>query len=362
MRIPLDELLAATRLTRGGRLAEATAAIQRALGIGAQKTAAKDDDVIDMPSRVVGADGELAHAQPPVQDKPGAERDLPSAFDEHSFAFAGNRYAYRLFVPTGAAANAPLPLVVMLHGCKQDAADFAAGTQMNALGEQHKFLVLYPEQLRKSNQMGCWNWFEPAHQQRGAGEPAMIAALTRQVVASHNADPQRVYVAGLSAGGAMAALVGQLYPDVFAAVGVHSGLAPGAAKDVPSAFTAMRKGGAPSGAKAAPIPPTIVIHGSADKTVHPANSDQLAQASLASLRAAGVTLDETSSDHSHPGRDAVRTTYTAPDGKPMLETWRVDAAPHAWSGGDASGSFTDPKGPSASQAMLDFFLQHRKAS
>jgi poly(3-hydroxybutyrate) depolymerase len=181
-------------------------------------------------------------------------------------------------------------------------------------------------------------------------------------VATHGGDASRVYVAGLSAGAAMAALLGQLYPDVFAAVGVHSGLVPGAARDVPSAFTAMRKG-APASSAALhnankSIPPTIVFHGSADKTVHPGNGEQVMQAALDSMRASGASLTQTTGVEGDGARNTARTSYTDESGKPLLEYWNVNAGPHAWSGGNTAGSFTDPSGPSASRAMLEFFLRH----
>lgn len=296
----------------------------------------------------------------------------PASFTPHVFEFAGEEYAYRLYHPsTGAAALAPvLPLLVLLHGCKQDAADFAQGTAMNRLAEQRQCLVLYPEQLDKANRLRCWNWFEPAHQSRGAGEPAMLAALTRHVLASQRADPARVYVAGLSAGGAMAALVAGLYPELFSAVGVHSGLPSGAASGMLSALSAMRRGSGRTGVTtgAEGVMPTIVFHGSADKTVHPDNGDQVVAAALAGWQASGLALEKSQRSEvgaadvasATPQRQSVRDIYTGADGKPYVEHWTVAAGPHAWSGGDSAGSFTDPLGPSASAAMLDFFLRHHK--
>ena len=298
----------------------------------------------------------------------------PGSFTEHDFKFAGECYAFRLYIPgtgnTDPPSIAPLPLLVLLHGCKQDAADFARGTAMNELAEQEKCIVLYPEQLSKSNSLRCWNWFEPGHQERQTGEPGMIAALTRQMIEFHNADPARVYIAGLSAGGAMAALVAQLHPGLFAAVGVHSGIPTGSASNVVSAFSAMRRGARRStlAQEQDGVMPTIVFHGSADKTVHPDNGAQIVNAALVAWDACGLALEKiqrtedavAETDGATGNRSAVRTTYSAADGKSYIEHWAVGSGPHAWSGGDAAGSFTDPQGPDASQAMLAFFLQHRK--
>ena len=322
--------------------------------------------------------------QPALAPKPRA-----ASFAEFSFRSGDTPYAYRLYVPgfdgtdaavTDAASPALLPLVVLLHGCKQDAADFALGTGMNELAEAEKCLVLYPEQSSNANSMRCWNWFDAAHQSRDSGEPKMIAALIRKVIKTHGADPSRVYIAGLSAGGAMAAIMAGLYPELFAAVGVHSGLPPGAATDVISAFSAMRRGAkrgkaAAGSANAANdanadendafVMPTIVFHGSADKTVNPDNGEQITQAALAAIKGAGMTLKKVEQSEDSPGapsgrRDTTRTIYRAADGKPYIEHWAIGSGPHAWSGGDAAGSFTDPHGPSASQAMVEFFLQHRR--
>ena len=334
-----------------------------------------------------------APAAPAVEPTPRpspAPKPRTASFTELSFRSGDTPYAYRLYVPGLDATEAPaadsasaalLPLVVLLHGCKQDAADFALGTGMNALAEAEKYLVLYPEQSSNANAMRCWNWFDAAHQSRDSGEPEMIAALIRKVIKTHGADPSRVYIAGLSAGGAMAAIMAGLYPELFAAVGVHSGLPPGSATDVISAFSAMRRGARKGRAAAgsandandanadrsdAFVMPTIVFHGSADKTVNPDNGEQITQAALAALSSAGMTLKKVEQSEGSRGRrsgrrDTTRTIYRAADGKPFVEHWSIGSGPHAWSGGDAAGSFTDPHGPSASQAMVEFFLQHRRA-
>jgi poly(hydroxyalkanoate) depolymerase family esterase len=247
----------------------------------------------------------------------------------------------------------------MLHGCKQDSEDFANGTAMNEIAERDKFMVLYPEQPRTANSMGCWNWFDPAHQARDRGEPAMIAALTRQVASNHGVDTARTYVAGLSAGAAMAAIMGQLYPEIFAAVGVHSGLAPGAAHSVASAFSAMSKGPGPRAKTGAIGTPVIIFQGSGDSTVAQANADAIIRSELDACSSKGTALIQDKKASDALGKRASTTTvWTNAAGKPVIESWTIDAGPHAWSGGHASGSFTDPKGPSATQAMVDFFRRH----
>jgi poly(hydroxyalkanoate) depolymerase family esterase len=323
----------------------------------------------------------------PVARAPAAQpapTPRPASFTKHTFQFASAPYAYRLYQPAGAdgsAPAAPLPLLIMLHGCKQDAADFAQGTAMNELAEQHGCIVLYPEQQAKANAMRCWNWFDTAHQGRDSGEPGMLAALTRKVIKSHNVDPARVYIAGLSAGGAMAAVMAGLYPELYAAVGVHSGVPTGAASGVISALSVMRRGARPSAPVDEPesLMPTIVFHGGADRTVHPENGEQIVNAALSTLDACGLILKKTEVAQdgaavevkveldgdgggidAAAGRDASRTVYRAADGKSYVEYWEVGTGPHAWSGGNPAGSFTDPQGPDASRAMLAFFLQHSK--
>ena len=300
-----------------------------------------------------------------------------AAFTEKTFLFDHERYPYRLYVPAApltpqaAAASSvggAMPLIVLLHGCKQDAHDFSRGTAMNELADKHGFMVLYPEQISKANSQMCWNWFEPGHQQLGRGEPGMIAALTKHILASQQegegdkalaiADAGRVYIAGLSAGGAMAAVVAGLYPDLFAALGVHSGLPAGAAQNLLSAFSAMRLG---AKGEVVPALPTIVFHGCADKTVHPDNGDNIFYAAVAALEASGRSLHKQSSGlGDSKDQNVKRITYRADDGRSFVEHWQVGDGQHAWSGGDAKGSFTDPEGPSASAAMLAFFLQHKK--
>lgn len=376
MAISIREFLKATPLARHVRLLEAMRQIRRALGLASTQTPLAPPLVEPVaaptPTSAPTPASALKQATPveaPVQPQPALPA-RPGSFAEEAFQFGDDAYAYRIYLPgaadTEALAASRLPLVVLLHGCKQDAADFALGTAMNALAEQKQCIVLYPEQSSRANPMRCWNWFEPAHQDKGAGEPAMIAALTRQVLKRHNADPARVYIAGLSAGGAMAALVAGLYPELYAALGVHSGVPTGAAGDVISAFGAMRRGARRSAlaAEKGGAIPTIVFHGSADKTVHPDNGDQIADAALAALGASGLALEKsqrTEESRADPdSRRSLRTVYSAADGKSWVEHWAVESGPHAWSGGNAAGSFTDPQGPGASLAMLEFFLQHRQ--
>ena len=259
---------------------------------------------------------------------------------------AGTR-SYRLYIPKGRAGE-PLPLVVLLHGCTQDAVDLARGTRMNALADRERFLVLYPEQSTNANGQRCWNWFKKGDQARDAGEPSIIAAMTRQIMTTHAVDADRVYVAGMSAGGSMAAIMGATYPDVYAAVGVHSGLPYRSAHDLPSAFAAMRSGA--NGQHVSPGVSMIVFHGSADTTVHPSNADML----LGPSRDGGRPSIETG--RALGGHAYKRAVYR--DGERDVEQWMVEGAGHAWSGGSPDGSFTDARGPNASAEMLRFFREH----
>ena len=404
----IQSMLKATRLTGKGSLMDATRLIQRTLaGLAssphapsapsagsttpATRPSSEVTDVEAKPARFTPTPASPVDAPQPLEEaltpnfilSPSAEPAPPApvaapapsvyrpgVFTESTLQFKGEHYAYRLYIPASpppsdtAAASAtsgPLPLVVLLHGCKQNALDFAKGTGMNALADQQQVVVLYPEQLSKANSGNCWNWFEPTHQTR-SGEPGMIAALTRKVMAvSHGdvqIDPERVYIAGLSAGGAMAAVVAELYPDIFAAVGVHSGLPAGAAQSMVGAFGAMRRGGPVQTATAIP---TIVFHGAADTTVHPDNGQYVSDAARAAMGNNGQELVKSEQTVRTQGqRPAKRVSYLDDSGKPCVEHWTVGDAGHAWSGGSAAGSYTDPKGPSASRAMLAFFLQHRK--
>jgi poly(hydroxyalkanoate) depolymerase family esterase len=261
---------------------------------------------------------------------------------------------YRLYIPAGQPPE-PMPLIVMLHGCTQSPEDFATGTGMNALAEEYGFLVAWPAQPQGANAQKCWNWFRPEDQARDRGEPALLAGIVRDILRDHPADTARLYAAGLSAGGAAAAIMGAAYPDMFAAIGVHSGLPSGGAQDVPSAFAAMRSGAAGK-AQAASVP-TIVFHGLADRTVHPQNGAAVvAQA----LRARADLRRVYASGTSDGGRPYRQTRHEDAAGRSIAEHWEIDGAGHAWAGGHAHGSYTDPAGPDASREMLRFFLQHSR--
>ena len=271
---------------------------------------------------------------------------------------AGTR-AYKLYLPSGYHGQ-PLPLVVMLHGCTQSADDFAAGTRMNFLAEAEGLLVVYPEQAAAANSSRCWNWFQPADQQREQGEPSLIAGITRQVMAEHHVDAGRVYVAGLSAGGAMAAIMAAAYPDLYAAVGVHSGLAPGSAHDLPSALQAMQRGGRGAGS-AAPgrAIPLILFHGDRDSTVHPRNAEEFIRQWAGASDPPRVTLRQ---GQVPGGRAYSCAVYQDPSGQTLVERWTVHGASHAWSGGSRNGSFTDPAGPDASRELVRFFREHPRTT
>jgi poly(hydroxyalkanoate) depolymerase family esterase len=265
---------------------------------------------------------------------------------------AGSR-TYKLFIPS-LADRGPRPLIVMLHGCTQSPDDFAAGTRMNFLADERNCFVVYPEQPRGANHAKCWNWFRTGDQRRDGGEPSLIAGITRQIVREHPIDRKRVYVAGLSAGGAAAAIMGATYPDLYAAVGIHSGLACGAASDLPSALAAMRQGSAgPIGTAGASVP-TIVFHGDRDTTVHPSNADRILRwpGEDASVRTK-ILRGRVPEGHAY-----TRTIFTDEGGLGTSEHWSVHGAAHAWSGGSPAGSYTDPRGPDATREMLRFFLEH----
>ena len=308
----------------------------------------------------------------------GASGELPTDLREETLTVVGQTRRALVHVPTGVKPGTSVPLVCMLHGCTQDAASFAAATLMNAAADRHGFVAVYPQQDRGDNLRGCWNWFSPEHQRRAAGEPAAIAAIVRKLMGTTSQlaiDTRRVFVAGLSAGGAMAAILAAVYPDLFAAVAVHSGLSYRSAASVGAAFTAMARGGedpigqgraahAALGDLARPVP-SIVVHGSADDTVAPVNADQVLQQSMTANRlAAPKTCDldfarptSTSRGEVNDGYAFTLSQWTDRRGVLMHELLQVDGLGHAWSGGARGGSYSDPRGPDATEAIWRFFTQ-----
>jgi poly(hydroxyalkanoate) depolymerase family esterase len=352
----------AARLTRSGDLRAATAAIKAALA-GSPGTpppspmqpAANDSNVIDVVAREQPAAAPTAPPSPPQGEplpepapQPRPQPAGPGEFVAGHFAGHAGARDYKLFIPPSAGTR-PLPLVVMLHGCTQDPDDFATGTRMNDAALMNGLFVLYPAQSQQANPHRCWNWFKHNHQMRGRGEPELLAEMTRDAMARHAIDPARVYVAGLSAGGAMAAILGDAYPDLFAAVGVHSGLPTGIAKDVPSALGAMKRSVARPAAAASGVA-TIVFHGDADATVHPGNGEHVVTASAGLLEAVVET--------GHAGRGYTRRVLRNAAGEVVAEHWVVHGAQHAWSGGNPQGSYADPSGPDATREMVRFFMEH----
>ena len=410
------QLREATRLVGLGRLRDATATIQRALAGGhpgatpSQHDAAHGKPPLEGSFSVVepsverrarsgvaepaaippaggGASGDgatvvFAPTQPPQTDREFRRRSTPRAGFERkceasnsgqfltgSYAGATGTRRYKLYVPSGYSGR-ELPLLVMLHGCTQSPDDAAAGTGFNRLAEERGWLVLYPAQAQAANRQKCWNWFRAGDQQRDGGESALLAGMTREIMATYAVDSRRVYAAGLSAGGAMAAVLGATHGDLFAAIGVHSGLPYRAAHDLPSALAAMH-GGTASSPAAQPNPgtearpyslalPTIVFHGDRDATVSPANGERVIAQSAAALSEETALRMASISGQVPEGHAYTQRVYEDSTGTPVLEYWLIHGAGHAWSGGSPRGSYTDPKGPSAAHEMMRFFALHRR--
>jgi poly(hydroxyalkanoate) depolymerase family esterase len=397
-------MLEATRLTRAGRLTEATALLQRMLRgeTASDTTFGTPDDVvpagrappiIDAKAETIDETdrplfGAATSAQPhrfgalrALLDRvkrrsgfglqglrepaPVSTPDIEPAggkFIEATYSNSAGTRAYKLYIPSRYQGQA-LPLIVMLHGCTQSPDDFAAGTRMNLIAEEQTCFVVYPAQPSDANPAKCWNWFRPTDQRRGQGEPSLVAGITRQVMREYSVDPQRVYIGGLSAGAAAAAIMGATYPDLYAAIGVHSGLACGAANDLPSAFVVMRQGDLAAASRSGdvsgvlrdgPAVPTIVFHGDQDTTVHPRNGDHvIAQSMRTTNSQKTVHRGRVPGGHSY-----TRTIHADPSGRTILEHWEIHGAGHAWSGGSPAGSYTDPRGPDAAREMLRFCLEH----
>jgi len=387
-----DMMLEATRLTRSNRLIEATALIQRMLQGKMDSEIPGPGDrqpTIDGLAETIDETKPFSFSAGPSADYfrrprdptyrfkyssrhglPGWSRPAPLSapdlvpdggkyIEEVYTSSAGSR-AYKLYIPSGYQGQA-VSLIVMLHGGTQTPDDFAAGTRMNVIAEEETVLVVYPAQPSRANPAKCWNWFRPDDQRRDCGEPSLIAGITRQVMHDYSVDPRRVYVGGLSAGAAAAAVMGATYPDLYAAIAVHSGLACGAADDLFSAFAAMRHGGSPNSSAVVlgegPPTPTIVFHGDRDTIVHPRNSDHVIARSMAATNGQKeVRRGQVPGGHAY-----TCTIHTDADGQAILEQWCIHGAGHAWSGGSPAGSYTDPRGPDAAKEMLRFFRDHPAA-
>jgi poly(hydroxyalkanoate) depolymerase family esterase len=396
----------ATRLTRTGQPTEATLLIQRTLGGMSAPTGRSTH--ADAPNEAVvrvvegtppllgpTIQGEAGASPGPALARPAVPSQTPSPgvlqlpgslhgsmrrvqplwpgvvspsshpggkFVDGAYSNTAGTRTYNLYIPRSYTGQA-VPLVIMLHGCTQNAVDFAAGTRMNMFAEGKTFLVAYPEQVSSANNAKCWNWFQAADQQRDMGEPSLIAGITRQIMNSYHVDSNQVYVAGMSAGGAMAVIMAATYPDLYAAVGVHSGLAYRAAHDVRSGFAAMRRGAGQSARQLTTVIPLIAFHGDRDTTVSPVNADHLLDQWLqATSHEQGRSAQSTKVERGQVagGRAYTRSIYHDASGQALVEKWLVHQAGHVWSGGSSDGSFTDPRGPDASNELLRFFAEHSR--
>jgi poly(hydroxyalkanoate) depolymerase family esterase len=368
------DMMEATRLTREGRLEDAMKLLLEASADSSEfgASAARGSDArhfldfqnaeqrsfdASAPKSLLGQMRQFGSSHALWgRAEPIAPKQVPipdgARFEGHAYSDSAGSRAYKLYVPSSYVGQA-VPLVVMLHGCRQSPDDFALGTRMNELAEAQCFLVVYPAQSASANASRCWNWFKATDQERDRGEPSLIAGITREIMSQFEVDDSRVCIAGLSAGGAAAANMGASYPDMFAAVGVHSGLACGAATDMPSAFAAMRTGARNLQRRATVR--TIVFHGDRDVTVSSVNADQVISQSRSADSRTAVSKGQA------PGGAAyTRTVYTDEFGRDTVEQWLVHGLGHAWSGGSPAGSYTDPRGPDASGEMIRFFLQPSK--
>jgi poly(hydroxyalkanoate) depolymerase family esterase len=340
-----------------------------AAGLMAPVAPASDDgEIIEGTAREVSPEVALRAphtaraANDPVAPALDEETARPGQFLSCSFRDATGTRAYKVYVPGGhSASRDPMPLVVMLHGCTQSPDDFAAGTRMNALADRHGFVVVYPAQSAAANGSKCWNWFRGEDQARDSGEPAIVAGITREVATRYGVDSRRIFVAGMSAGAAMAVILGATYPDLFAAVGAHSGLPYRAAHDMPSAFGAMQ-GRRHSGDAAPALVPTIVFHGDADRTVQATNGEAIVSQAVRPGVEDGTLRVDVQPGVAAGGMRYERTTYLDASDRVVAEQWVLHGAAHAWSGGSAAGSYTDARGPDASAEMVRFFLAQPIAS
>ncbi|MFZ1568732.1 MAG: PHB depolymerase family esterase [Thiolinea sp.] len=368
----LASMQEALALVKSGNLLKATELIQQGLNGKLSKTAANQVDasviegeLVRKPARPV-QEAKVEQSQKPAQPEQRAGTAKPQ-FITKSFSNEHGAREYKLYIPSSYGQK-PLPLVIMLHGCTQTADDFAAGTAMNQLAEELGFLVAYPNQTASANNKRCWNWFKAQDQQAHQGEPAIIAGLTQAIIHDYQADKQRVYIAGLSAGGAMAAIMGATYPKLYAAVGVHSGLAVGSATNVISALAAMNNGSCrvkEITKNSASFVPTIIFHGDNDSVVHLRNGGQVYAQAEQRLKASNDDYFNDSAFQleqeqikSQQGHSYTRSCLNDAQGLAHIEYWTVHGSGHAWSGGNTNGSYVDPQGPNASREMLRFFLSH----
>ena len=398
-----NTMMEATRLTQAGRLAEATALIQRTLSskkaeepshwptsnteaiidaefsilddTASQRTSPRETPIISVRRSAKEQRGRAPGMWPHHVYQQFARRSTLSPgkapawtigegqWIEQTYSNAYGSRPYKLYLPRGYTGE-NVPLLVMLHGCTQSSLDFASGTRLNELADKHMFLVAYPEQVASANGSKCWRWFQESDQQRDKGEPSLIAEITWEIMSHYNVNDRQVCIAGLSSGGAMAAVMAATYPDLYAAVGVHSGLPYATAHDLRSAFAVMKRGTSRWNRLIAETIPLIIFHGDADTTVAPINADQLADQWLEASEQ-GLDTKQRRDSRRIEGQVAAGHSYTCTIyydryGQTIVEKWMVHQAGHAWTGGSSNGSYTDAMGPDASKEMLRFFAAHPK--